>query len=57
MDNAGGHGTNEAIQQYRSNLHNNYNVAIIWQVPRLPCTNVLDLGIWMSMQARVEREH
>ena len=57
MDNAGGHGTNDAIQQYTNNLRKNYNIAIIWQVPRSPYTNVLDLGIWMSLQARVEREH
>ena len=56
MDNAGGHGTNEAIQQYTNNLRDCYNIRIIWQIPRLPYTNMLDLGIWMSLQARVERE-
>ena len=57
MDNAGGHGTNTAIEQYSNNLLQNFNIEIIWQIPRSPYTNVLDLGIWMSLQARVEREH
>ena len=57
MDNAGGHGTKAAIQQYEMHLRKEYNIHIIWQVPRLPYTNVLDLGIWMSLQAQVEREH
>ena len=57
MDNAGGHGTKEAINEYTHHLHNEYNIKIIWQIPRSPYTNVLDLGVWMSIQARVERRH
>ena len=34
-----------------------YNILIIWQTPRSPYTNVLDLGVWCSLQAKVEREH
>ena len=45
------------IQQYKNNLRDNYNIEIIWQVPRSPYTNVLDLGIWILLQARVKREH
>ena len=56
MDNAGGHGTSEAIDEYTNRLLE-YNVKIIWQVPRSPETNLLDLGVWMSMQAEVERVH
>ena len=55
MDNAGGHGTANAIESYRNNLCTNYNVEIIFQVPRSPYTNVLDLGVWMSLQSIVER--
>ena len=57
MDNARGHGTDTVIEQYTNNLRDNYNIQIIWQVPRSYYTNTLDLGVWMSLQARVEREH
>lgn len=57
MDNAGGHGTDQAVQQYTKQLLDEHNIEIIQQVPRSPETNVLDLGIWMSLQAAVEREH
>ena len=56
MDNAGGHGTNDAITTYTEGLKK-YNVEIIWQVPRSPETNMLDLGVWMSIQSAVERKH
>ena len=56
MDNAGGHGTNDAIQQYTELLAAD-NITIIWQVPRSPETNMLDLGVWMSIQAAVQRVH
>ena len=54
MDNAGGHGTKDAINEYTNHLLNDYNIKIIWQIPRSPYTNVLDLGVWISIQARVE---
>ena len=57
MDNAGGHGTNEAIATYTKTLEDEYNIEIIFQIPRSPYTNVLDLGVWMSLQAAVERQH
>jgi hypothetical protein len=57
MDNAGGHGTNTAIEQYTGILRDEYNVEVVWQVPRSPETNMLDLGIWMSIQAAVTRVH
>ena len=56
MDNAGGHGTEDAKKIYTDAMKN-YNVEIIWQVPRSPKTNMLDLGIWMSIQAAVTRTH
>jgi len=57
MDNAGGHGTNDAIQEYTNRLWADYKVQIVWQVPRSPETNMLDLGVWMSIQAAVTRVH
>ena len=57
MDNAGGHGTNVAIESYSKTLLDDYNIEIIFQIPRSPYTNVLDLGVWMSLQAAVERQH
>ena len=49
MDNAGGHGTTEVITTYRNNLCTKYNVHIIFQVPHSTFTNVLDLGVWMTL--------
>ena len=57
MDNAGGHGTNEAIDEYVAMLRNEYNVETIFQIPRSPYTNVLDLGAWCALQSRVEKQH
>ena len=38
-------------------LKTEYNVEIVFQVPRLPYTNLLDLGVWCSLQSEVEKEH
>jgi hypothetical protein len=57
MDNAGGHGTQLAKEEYRRKLESEYNVEIVWQVPRSPETNMLDLGVWMSIQNKVEKVH
>ena len=57
MDNAGGHGTDTAVKKYTEDLKNKYKIEIVQQVPRSPETNVLDLGIWMSLQSAVEKEH
>ena len=54
MDNAGGHGTVDAKVQYTEALQG-HNVTIVWQAPRSPETNMLDLGIWMSIQAIQEQ--
>ena len=57
MDNAGGHGTKETVKLYTEMLKTKYNIIIIHQVPRSPYTNLLDLGVWCSLQAAVEKEH
>ena len=57
MDNAGGHGSNAAVEEYTKMLKTEYNIEIIHQVPRSPFTNLLDLGVWCSLQSQVEHEH
>ena len=55
MDNAGGHGTDNAIIEYTRLLKDTYNITIIHQIPRSPYTNALDLGIWAALQSNVEK--
>ena len=57
MENAGGHGTDDAITEYTKRLKEVYNIEIIHQIPRSPFTNVLDLGVWDALQAAVEKQH
>jgi len=57
MDNAGGHGTKLIVAEYTKLLKEKYNIVIIHQVPRSPYTNLLDLGVWCSLQSHVEKEH
>ena len=57
MDNAGGHGTVEAKQTFVERLEMVYNVRVNWQVPNSPDTNMLDLGVWMTIQSKVEELH
>jgi hypothetical protein len=57
MDNAGGHGMEAAIERYTSDLLVQYNVEIVHQAPRSPETNVLDLGLWRSIQSWSEQQH
>jgi hypothetical protein len=49
MDNAGGHGTNDARQQYVSILKSEFNIIVIWQIANSPETNMLDLGAWVTI--------
>ncbi len=57
MDNAGGHETVEAIEQYTRTLLDNYNIEIIHQPARSPDTNPLDLGVWRSIQSSVKKNN
>jgi hypothetical protein len=57
MDNAGGHGTRDAIDQYTRQLQRDYNIIIIFQSAGSPDVNALDVGIWMSVQSSVEHMH
>lgn len=56
IDNAGGHGMKEAKEEYTQALEE-YNVRVVWQVPQSPEMNMLDLGVWRSIQSVVERIH
>lgn len=53
MDNTGGHSTNEAITSYTNTLEEENNIETIFQIPRSSYTNILDLGVWMSLQVVV----
>ena len=57
MDNAGGHGKTEIKAEYEKILKEEFNVQVEWQVPNSPETNMLDLGVWVSIQSLVERIH
>ncbi len=57
MDNAGGHGTREAREEYTRQLLEEFNIEIIQQSACSPEVNALDLGIWMSIQLAVECMH
>ena len=55
IDNAGGHGTNKAKKEYEKLLREKYNVILVFQIPNSPETNLLDLGVWRSLQSLVEK--
>ena len=57
MDNAGGHGTKDCIDEYIKLLKDKFNIIIKHQVPQSPEMNLLDLGIWNSFQSFVEKTH
>ncbi len=57
LDSAGGHGTIAAVQSYKQMMKNQYNIILVHQITNSPETNVLDLGIWMSLQNAVEKTH
>ena len=49
MDDAGGHGTETAIDECENSLREKCDIEIIFQVPRSPCANLLDLRVWCSL--------
>jgi hypothetical protein len=57
MYNAGGHGTEEAVDEHTRILNEEYNISILHQALRSPEMNALDLGLWMSLQSHVEKLH
>ena len=57
IDGTGGHGTNEAINEYDKNMIIDFNIKLVFQVSRIPYPNVLDIGIWCGLHATVEKTH
>ena len=45
IDNAGGHGTNGTVEEYRCMIFQEYNIKLFHQVPNSPKTNLKDLGV------------
>ena len=42
---------------YVALLKEKHNVVCVFQRPRSPATNMLDLGVWMAFQSLVEKLH
>jgi hypothetical protein len=57
MDNAGGRGTQDAIEEYTRRLLQEFNIVIIRQSVCSPEVDALDLGVWMSVQSHAKRRH
>ena len=55
IDNAGGHGTTTCVRNYTQMMKDDYNIVLKHQVPNSPETNLLDLGVWRSLQSKVEK--
>jgi hypothetical protein len=43
--------------EYVSILFFKFNILVIWQIPNSPETNMLDLGVWGTIQEMVEYLH
>ena len=54
IDTSGGHRINETIKEYMNMILQQYDIKLFYQVPNSPETNLLDLGVWFSMQSKVE---
>lgn len=57
QDRAGGHGTKAAIEEYTNFLRDDYGVVLDFQPSNSPESNMLDLGVWRSLQSTVEKMH
>ena len=57
LDNMGGHGKHDMIEEYTKNLKIKYNVTIVRQVLPLTCCSVLNLGFLRSLQSFVKYTH
>jgi len=53
IDGAGGHG-GDAIKEMQVMMKRDFNINLVVQPPNSPESNVLDLGIWRAIQARVD---
>jgi hypothetical protein len=57
IDNAGGHETIGAKEEYEQIFLTNWNIKMFWQLPNSPEVNQPDLGTCMSIQHDVEELH
>jgi hypothetical protein len=57
LDNAGGHETVAAREEYTRRLRKEHNVIVKFQPACSPEVNAFDLGIWISLQSAVECMH
>lgn len=58
LDNAGGHGTQQAVDQCVKALADDFSVIFVHPRPRSPTTtNMLDLRVWMAFQNVAEKCH
>ena len=55
MENAGGHGSNGTKRKYEALLNEKFNIDVVWQTPRFTELNLLDLGVWRTLQIRTEK--
>jgi hypothetical protein len=55
FDNAGGHGTNVAKAAYTTMMWEKFKIRCVFQSPQSPEFNALDLGVWMTVQAAVNK--
>ena len=54
MDNASGHGRQGVVEEYTSELAK-HGIMVVFQPKNSPETNMLDLGVWMSVQNDVDK--
>ena len=57
LNNAEGHGTDEAMLEYCTLHAERFNMICIHQQPRSPATNMLVLRVCMALQFVVEKLH
>lgn len=57
MDNADGRMIEKAIEQYNNALVINYNVFVYDQILSSIYNNVMDIGVWCSLQLQVEKRY
>jgi len=55
FDNAGGHGSDKAIEEYKAMMMELFKIECVFQSPQSPDFNALDLGVWMTIQAAVSK--
>ena len=57
LDNTGEHRADDCVTRYVAMLKSEFNIECIYQGPRYPFINVLDLSVWDTFQSEVERQY